>query len=141
MSVKYFTRQSFVLFVADEINDLTDQLGESGRRVMEIEKGCKRLEMERDQVHATLEETEALVGQEQGKLQRLQVELSNAKTETERRLAEKDEEMENVRSVTVGIYIYTIHRVCATLSIPDMKYCISYTTFATTPSGQMVMLL
>jgi len=27
----------------------------------------------------------------------VQVELSNAKTETERRLAEKDEEMENVR--------------------------------------------
>jgi len=89
-----------VLFlVADEINDLTDQLGESGRRVMEMEKAYKRLEMERDQVHATLEETEALVGQEQGKLQRLQVELSNAKTETERRLAEKDEEMENVRLV------------------------------------------
>ena len=84
----------------DEINDLTDQLGESGRRVMEMEKAYKRLEMERDQVHATLEETEALVGQEQGKIQRLQVELTNAKTETERRLAEKDEEMENVRSVT-----------------------------------------
>jgi len=83
--------------VADEINDLTDQLGESGRKVMEMEKAYKRLEMERDQVHATLEETEALVGQEQGKLQRLQVELSNAKTETERRLTEKDEEMENIR--------------------------------------------
>jgi len=52
------------------------------------------------QVHATLEETEALVGQEQGKLQRLQVELTNSKTETERRLAEKDEEMENIRSDT-----------------------------------------
>jgi len=51
-------------------------------------------------VHATLEETEALVGQEQGKLQRLQVELTNSKTETERRLAEKDEEMENIRSDT-----------------------------------------
>ena len=94
--------------ISDEINDLTDQLGESGRRVMEMEKAYKRLEMERDQVHATLEETEALVGQEQGKLQRLQVELSNAKTETERRLAEKDEEMENVRSVSTinvtGLY-------------------------------------
>ena len=87
------------VYVLDEINDLTDQLGESGRRVMEMEKAYKRLEMEKDQVRATLEETEALVGQEQGKLQRVQVELSNAKTETERRLAEKDEEMENIRSV------------------------------------------
>jgi len=66
---------------------------------MEMEKAYKRLEMEKDQVRATLEETEALVGQEQGKLQRFQVELSNAKTETERRLAEKDEEMENIRLV------------------------------------------
>ena len=33
--------------VADEINDLTDQLGESGRKVMEMEKAYKRLEMER----------------------------------------------------------------------------------------------
>jgi len=45
------------------------------------------------------------VGQEQGKLQRLQVELSNAKTETERRLAEKDDEMENVRSVRAHLFV------------------------------------
>jgi len=87
---------------------------------MEVEKAYKRLEMERDQVHATLEETEALVGQEQGKIQRLQVEFSNAKTETERRLAEKDEEMENVRSVTAGD---TRYNACS-LSDAQIYFCI-----------------
>lgn len=67
---------------------------------MEMEKAYKRLEVERDQVHATLEETEAMVGQEQAKMQRVQVEIGNVKTESERRLAEKDEEMENLRSVS-----------------------------------------
>jgi len=92
-----------VLFAADEIHDLTDQLGESGRRVMEMEKAYKRLEVERDQVHATLEETEAMVGQEQAKMQRLQAEIGNVKTESERRLSEKDEEMENLRLVSVRL--------------------------------------
>jgi len=90
---------------------------------MEVEKAYKRLEMERDQVHATLEETEALVGQEQGKIQRLQVEFSNAKTETERRLAEKDEEMENVRSVTAGDTSIVGGNACS-LSDAQIYFCI-----------------
>lgn len=46
-----FEFETFVVFCcSDEINDLTDQLGESGRRVMEMEKAYKRLEMEKDQV-------------------------------------------------------------------------------------------
>ena len=70
---------------------------------MEMEKAYKRLEVERDQVHTTLEETEAMVGQEQAKMQRLQVEIGNVKTESERRLTEKDEEMENLRLVRVPL--------------------------------------
>jgi len=46
---------------------------------------------------ATLEETEAAVEQEEAKTLRLTVELSQIKSESDRRLVEKDEEIDNSR--------------------------------------------
>ena len=82
---------------ADEIQDLVDQLGEGSRKVMDMEKAYKRLEMEKDAIQGSLEETETAMNQELGKVQRLLTEMSNLKAETERHLAEKDGEIENIR--------------------------------------------
>jgi myosin heavy chain 6/7 len=81
----------------EEIHDLTDQLGEGGRNVHEIEKARKRLEMEKDELQAALEEAEAALEQEEAKVQRAQLEIAVVRQDIDRRLAEKDEEFENTR--------------------------------------------
>jgi len=48
-------------------------------------------------VQAALEEAEGAVENEESKVLRLQVELAQVKQDFERRLHEKDEEMDNVR--------------------------------------------
>merc|ERR1719516_744700 len=69
-----------------------DQITEGGRSIHEIDKVRKRLEAEKLELQAALEEAEATLEQEENKVLRLQVELSQVRTEIERRLAEKDEE-------------------------------------------------
>merc|ERR1719228_1648505 len=44
--------------LADEIKDLMDQIGEGGRSLHETEKSRKRLEMEKEELQAALEEAE-----------------------------------------------------------------------------------
>merc|ERR1712050_502626 len=76
----------------NEIKDIMDQITEGGRSIHEIDKVRKRLEAEKLELQAALEEAEATLEQEENKVLRLQVELSQVRTEIERRLAEKDEE-------------------------------------------------
>ena len=84
-------------FPPDEIQDLTDQLGEGGRSVHELEKSRKRLEMEKEELQSALEEAEAALEQEEAKVMRAQLEISSIRQDIDRRLAEKDEEFENTR--------------------------------------------
>merc|ERR1719450_1100317 len=67
-----------------------DQITEGGRSIHEIDKIRKRLEAEKMELQAALE-------QEENKVLRMQMELSQVKTEIERRIAEKDEEFAMVR--------------------------------------------
>merc|ERR1719309_1347393 len=78
--------------LSNEIKDIMDQITEGGRSIHEIDKVRKRLEAEKLELQAALEEAEATLEQEENKVLRLQVELSQVRTEIERRLAEKDEE-------------------------------------------------
>ena len=84
-------------YILEEIHDLTDQLGEGGRSVHELEKARKRLEMEKEELQAALEEAEAALEQEEAKVQRATLEIASVKQDIDRRLAEKDEEFENTR--------------------------------------------
>merc|ERR1712098_298296 len=59
--------------------------------------GRKRLEAEKMELQSALEEAEATLEQEENKVLRCQMELTQVKTEIERRLAEKDEEFAMVR--------------------------------------------
>ncbi|XP_078147412.1 myosin-7-like [Centroberyx gerrardi] len=78
----------------DEISDLTEQLGEGGKSIHELEKLRKQLEQEKAEIQAGLEEAEGSLEHEEGKILRAQLEFNQVKADIERKLAEKDEEME-----------------------------------------------
>ena len=81
----------------DEIADLTDQLGEGGRNAHDLQKALKRAEMEKEELQAALEEAEGALEAEEAKVVRAQLEVTQIKSEIERRLREKDEEFEVTR--------------------------------------------
>ena len=87
----------FAHICLDEIHDLTDQLGEGGRSVHEMDKTRRRLEMEKEELQSALEEAEAALEQEEAKVMRAQLEISAIRQDIDRRLAEKDEEFDATR--------------------------------------------
>uniref|UniRef100_A0A674BPA0 Myosin heavy chain 6 n=1 Tax=Salmo trutta TaxID=8032 RepID=A0A674BPA0_SALTR len=78
----------------EEISDLTEQLGEGGKSVHELEKVRKQLEQEKAEIQTALEEAEGSLEHEEGKILRAQLEYNQVKADIERKLVEKDEEME-----------------------------------------------
>ncbi|KAI6228188.1 Myosin head [Aphelenchoides besseyi] len=83
--------------LAQEIKDLTDQLGEGGRSVHELQKMLRRLEQEKEELGHALDESEAALEAEESKVLRAQVEVSQIRSEIEKRIQEKEEEFENTR--------------------------------------------
>merc|ERR1712214_200192 len=78
--------------LSNEIKDIMDQISEGGRSIHEIDKIRKRLEAEKMELQAALEEAEGALEQEENKVLRSQLELTTVRQEIERRMAEKDEE-------------------------------------------------
>merc|ERR1712010_355972 len=76
--------------LADEIKDLLDQLGDGGRSIHELDKQRRRLEVEKEELQAALE-------QEENKVLRAQLELGQVRQEIDRKIAEKVEEFDNTR--------------------------------------------
>merc|ERR1719410_2310696 len=74
-----------------------DQIGEGGRTIHEIDKIRKRLENEKLELQAALEEAESALESEENKVLRAQLELSQVKQEIERRIKEKEDEFEGLR--------------------------------------------
>ncbi|XP_077580956.1 myosin-7-like [Stigmatopora nigra] len=81
----------------EEVSDLTEQLGESGKNIHELEKIRKQLDQEKTEIQSALEEAEASLEHEEGKILRAQLEFNQIKADMERKLAEKDEEMEQCK--------------------------------------------
>eukprot|EP00092_Neocalanus_flemingeri_P002100 GFUD01002240.1.p1 GENE.GFUD01002240.1~~GFUD01002240.1.p1 ORF type:complete len:1946 (-),score=533.02 GFUD01002240.1:249-6086(-) len=79
--------------LSDEIKNILDQIGEGGRTIHEVDKMRKRLENEKLELQAALEEAESALEQEENKVLRAQLELSQVKQEIERRIKEKGEEL------------------------------------------------
>lgn len=123
-SLFFYIKNKTIL--AEEIADLTDQLSDGGKSVHELQKAKKKIEMEKEELQASLEESEAalevsvsaaghntsrplahpldycsplffICQAEETKVLRLQLELSQARGELERKLQEKDEETEAAR--------------------------------------------
>ncbi|XP_053197101.1 myosin heavy chain, fast skeletal muscle-like [Scomber japonicus] len=80
-----------------EISDLTEQLGENGKAIHELEKTKKQTETEKTEIQTALEEAEASLEHEESKILRIQLELTQVKGEIDRRVAEKDEEIEQMK--------------------------------------------
>jgi myosin heavy subunit len=81
----------------EEIADITDQLGEGGKSIHELERAKRTLDQERNELQAALEEAESAVEIEETKVLRLTVEMSQQKQDSERRIAEKEEEVDCTR--------------------------------------------
>ncbi|XP_039183987.1 myosin-1B-like [Crotalus tigris] len=80
-----------------EISDLTEQIAEGGKAIHELEKVKKQIEQEKCELQAALEEAEASLEHEEGKLLRVQMELNQVKSDIDRRIAEKDEEIDQLK--------------------------------------------
>ena len=83
--------------LSTEIKDIMDQISEGGRTIHEIDKIRKRLEGEKLELQAALEEAEGTLEQEENKVLRSQLELTQVKQEIERRIKEKSDELDSLR--------------------------------------------
>merc|ERR1712051_863514 len=83
--------------LADEIKDLLDQLGEGGRSIHDLDKQRRNLEQEKEELQTALEEAEGALEQEENKVLRAALELSQVRQEIDRRVAEKEEEFASTR--------------------------------------------
>ncbi|XP_075702307.1 uncharacterized protein LOC142666212 [Rhinoderma darwinii] len=80
-----------------EISDLTEQVAEAGKSIHEIEKAKKQVEQEKSDLQSALEEAEGSLEHEEAKILRIQLELNQVKSEVDRKIAEKDEEIEQIK--------------------------------------------
>merc|ERR1712228_858707 len=83
--------------LSNEIKDIMDQISEGGRSIHEIDKICKRLEAEKMELEAALSEAEGALEQEENKVLRASLELTQVKQEIEGRIAQKEEEFASSR--------------------------------------------
>merc|ERR1711962_1037952 len=83
--------------LSNEIKDIMDQISEGGRSIHEIDKIRKRLEAEKMELQAALEEAEGTPEHEENKVLRAQLELTHVKQEIERRIAEKEDEFAHTK--------------------------------------------
>jgi len=83
--------------LSSEIKDIMDQISEGGRNIHEIDKIRKRLEAEKIELESALSEAECALEQEENKVLRASLELTQVRQEIERRLAEKEEEFQTTR--------------------------------------------
>ncbi|KAB0367238.1 hypothetical protein FD755_020562 [Muntiacus reevesi] len=81
----------------EEISDLTMQIAETNKNLQEVEKTKKQVEQEKSDLQAALEEVEGSLEHEESKILRVQLELNQVKSELDRRLTEKDEEIEQLK--------------------------------------------
>ncbi|XP_066497767.1 myosin-1-like [Hoplias malabaricus] len=80
-----------------EITDLSEQLGESAKTIHELEKAVKQAEQEKRDVQTALEEAESSLEHEEAKILHIQLELNQVKSEVDRKVAEKDEEIDQLK--------------------------------------------
>lgn len=83
--------------LADDVRDLLDQLGGGGRSIHELDKQRRHLEIEKEELAASLDEVEAALEQKENRVLRLQLELGQVKQEIDRRIQEKLEDFEITR--------------------------------------------
>ncbi|XP_066097731.1 myosin-15 [Saccopteryx bilineata] len=81
----------------EEISNLTNQLREGNEKLADMENIKKQIEQEKTEVQGALEEAEGALERNESKILRFQLELLETNEQLERKLSEKDEEIENFR--------------------------------------------
>merc|ERR1712212_868490 len=90
--------------LSNEIKDIMDQISEGGRSIHEIDKIRKRLEAEKLELEAALSEAEGALEQEENKVLRAQIELTQIRKEVDHRINEKEEQFLGIKkNMTKGI--------------------------------------
>ncbi|XP_075435721.1 myosin heavy chain, skeletal muscle, adult-like [Ascaphus truei] len=80
-----------------EISDLTDQIAETAKNNSELERAKKQAEQETAGLLSALEEAEGSLEHEGVKILRIQLELNQVKSEVDRKVAEKEEEIDQLK--------------------------------------------
>merc|ERR1719431_2438248 len=80
-----------------ELSSVTDQLSEGGKAAHEVEKMRRKLELEKEELGTALEEAETALEIEEGKLLKIQLEYTQLKQSSDRKYAEKEEEVDSLR--------------------------------------------
>ncbi|XP_043649361.1 paramyosin, long form isoform X1 [Drosophila teissieri] len=86
--------------LGDDLHEAKGAINELNRRLHELELELRRLENERDELTAAYKEAEAGRKAEEQRGQRLAADFNQYRHDAERRLAEKDEEIEAIRKQT-----------------------------------------
>ncbi|KAM6156419.1 LOW QUALITY PROTEIN: uncharacterized protein MYH16 [Erethizon dorsatum] len=74
-----------------EIKELTDQLGEGGWSVHELQKLKKKLEIEKEELRVAPEEAQSSLEVEESKVIRIQLKLAQVKADIDQRIHQKEE--------------------------------------------------
>lgn len=85
------------MFFVDDLIDSRNTITELTRRLHELELELRRLENEREELTAAYKEAEAGRKAEEMRSQRLSSEFAQFRHEAEKRLHEKDEEIDAIR--------------------------------------------
>ncbi|CAG9558819.1 unnamed protein product [Danaus chrysippus] len=93
--------------LGDDLHDARANVTELTRRLHELEIELRRLENEREELTAAYKEAEAGRKAEEQRAQRLAAELGQFRHDAERRIQEKEEEIESIRYEIVQLFILT----------------------------------
>ena len=80
-----------------EIKDIMDQISEGGRSIHEIDKIRKRLESEKMELEAALSEAEGALEQEENKVLKVSLELTQVKQSIGQFIMQKEQEFDSTR--------------------------------------------
>jgi len=83
--------------LAAEVKSISENLSGGGKSSVEVEKLQRKLGAENEELSAALEEAEAILEQKEAALLKLQLEHAAIKQVTDRKITEKDEELETAR--------------------------------------------
>lgn len=80
-----------------EIGDIQQQLDHSSQKLVDMEKTVKRLETEKQELNNIIGEKDLAIQKEAAKVLRAQQDVVVARDDFERRIYDKDEEMDEIR--------------------------------------------
>merc|ERR1712168_115403 len=83
--------------LAAEVQSMNEQLSDGGRSSVEIEKLQRKLGLENEELQLALEEAEGALEQEEAKLLKLQLEYTQLKQSSDRKFADKEDELDTSR--------------------------------------------